>query len=284
MSFFEEVDSMGLIERHIGAVESLEEDETKKLLSKYKSIRQELRDRLDRLPETSYSAQKLRGVLAQVDGALAAMGDSLKSGISPSIRKMALQSATDLEAEIGKFSKHFTGAAAPVNVDALAVALDTENFLINRFQASIDAYTQQTRQIMTQQITNAIIEEAPLGVITKRMNQYLMLEEWKLLRIGRTELHNVYNLGKMTSMTQVQERYLPDLKKTLIHPMDNRTGEDSKQLARKNPIVDIDKPFEFTYVRKLQNGQTRKEKRVFMVPPDRPNDRAILVPYRAAWN
>jgi hypothetical protein len=99
-------------------------------------------------------------------------------------------------------------------------------------------------------------------------------EEWKLFRIARTELHGVYNLGKMNGMKETRTAYLPDLMKALIHPMDSRTGADSKYLAEIDPIVPIDQPFRYRW-----QGQVR----VFMAPPDRPNDRAILVPYRQAW-
>jgi hypothetical protein len=57
--------------------------------------------------------------------------------------------------------------------------------------------------------------------------------------------------------------------------MDERTAQDSIELAQKNPIIDIDKPFVQNY-----NGKEL----VFMTPPNRPNDRAILVPVRASYD
>lgn len=67
---------------------------------------------------------------------------------------------------------------------------------------------------------------------------------------------------------------IPDLKKTLFHPMDNRTGKDSKRLSQNNPIVPINEPFiEYSTGKKLE----------YMAPPNRPNDRAILIPYRDEW-
>ena len=68
-----------------------------------------------------------------------------------------------------------------------------------------------------------------------------------------------------------------------MHPIDNRTGDDSVQLASQNPVVDNDEPFRFTFRRATKNGIV-EEKRVFMFPPDRPNDRAILVPFRESWD
>jgi hypothetical protein len=106
------------------------------------------------------------------------------------------------------------------------------------------------------------------------IGRFFIGEEWKLTRIARTELHHVYNFSKMMGMGEVRDSTLPDLKKALMHPMDNRTAADSKRLAAENPIVDIDEPFRFKW---------KGEVRVFQAPPDRPNDRSILVPYREQW-
>ena len=76
---------------------------------------------------------------------------------------------------------------------------------------------------------------------------------------------------------------LADLKKTLFHPMDSRTASDSKQADRLDLVVDVDKPFQYTFKRRLADGTIRKEKRVFMTPPDRPNDRSVMVPYKKDW-
>lgn len=106
------------------------------------------------------------------------------------------------------------------------------------------------------------------------VGKFFLGEEWKLTRIVRTEMHGMYNYSKMNGMSELQEQRLPDLMKTLMHPLDKRTGKDSKALAQENPIIPIDEPFKFKW-----NGKTR----TFMAPPDRPNDRAILVPYRESW-
>ena len=91
--------------------------------------------------------------------------------------------------------------------------------------------------------------------------------------IARTELHNAYNLGKMRGMEETEED-IPDLQKALFHPMDSRTGKDSKYAASKDLVADLDKPFRYKW-----NGEWRE----FMNPPDRPNDRSILIPYRKSW-
>jgi hypothetical protein len=283
MSFFDTVDDLGIVESHIKKLETLEESESKELLKRYREIRQELRDRLDRLPPDSFTAQQLRIVLLQMEMATASMGSSMKDRIRPILLKMTGRGLDDLVSEIQAFSEKFTGAGVPINVNRSLVAEDASNFLVNRFETSIDAYSADVRKLLTMQISQAALEQVPLPSLVGRLSRFLIGEEWKLLRIARTELHHVYGLGKLKGMEAIAETTLPDLQKTLIHPMDSRTADDSKQLANLNPVVDIDKPFRFTYTRRLKNGEVRKDERVFMVPPDRPNDRSVLVPYRKIW-
>lgn len=275
MPFFEEVDSLGIIERHIQGVKKLEDKEAKTLLKTYGQIRGELRDRLDSMPGDTFSAQRLRGVLAQVDSALAAMSGGLKSDVKPASFEAAQSGIHDLLGEIKTFEKEFTGAVTPINLNAVRIATNTSNFLFNRFEASIDAYSEDVRAQLAQALTQGAIEEISFSELTRRLNRFLIGEQWKLERIGRTELHNIYNIGKLNGMTEVKSDFIPDLKKTLIHPMDSRTGKDSIALAREDLVVPIDEPFKFTWRGKL---------RVFMAPPDRPNDRAILVPFRDEWD
>ena len=82
-------------------------------------------------------------------------------------------------------------------------------------------------------------------------------------------------MSKNDGMVEIKKELIPDLKKSLFHPMDNRTAKDSKLAAHLNLVVDIDKPFKYTF-----NGKER----VFFNPPDRPNDRAIITAYRKAWD
>jgi hypothetical protein len=139
----------------------------------------------------------------------------------------------------------------------------------------LDSYSADIRSSVANSLTNAAIEELPLSEVVQRMSQFWIGEEWKLTQIARTELHNVYSMGKLNSLIEVRDNYLPDMKKTLFHPMDSRTGADSVYANRKNLIVALNEPFEYTW-----NGK----KRSYMSPPDRPNDRSVLVPYRNNWN
>lgn len=275
MPFFERVDSLGIVERHIQEVLKLEDKDASRLLKRYREVRQELRDRLDRFPEDTFSAQRMRGVLVQVDGAIAAMSESLKTGMKDVAGDAALLGVEHQLLEIRAFQDEFEGAVIPINLNAQLVAEDTERFLINRHQASLDAYSEDVRSNLVQSLTNESLAQSSLSTVVRKLGAFFQGEEWKLLRIARTELHNVYSVGKLNGMREVKNDYIPDLKKALMHPMDARTGDDSKALAAEDPAVPLDKPFVQRW-----KGKTF----TFMAPPNRPNDRAILVPYRKGWD
>ena len=275
MGFFEALPVSKLIQNNIKKVVQLEESEANKLLRIYKEVRRELIDRLSRATEGSFTEQQLRVTLVQVEAGINALTQQLKNQFNESVNKMGEQAVGNLTKEIERFSQAFEGSIQPINLDAVFITQDSRNFLFNQHQVTIDAYGQDVLRNVARGLTNSLVSRDSFGQVVTKMNKFLQVEEWKLQRLARTELHNVYNLAKLQGMRQVKEETLPDLKKTLIHPIDDRTGEDSKKLKKINPIVAIDKPFRFTF-----NGKER----VFMAPPDRPNDRAILVPYRKVWD
>lgn len=274
MPFFEEVDALQIAETHIQQVLKLEEKAAERLAKAYRSSRRRLNDRLLTISGDKFTAQQLRGALVQIDSALEAMASGMSAEMIDAGDMIARAGAEDILTEINAFDDHFLGAVTPINVNAVAIASDTNNLLINKYQSSLETYSQEVRSQLAQAMTNAAIEQVPYSEIIRRVGQFFIAEEWKIHRLARTELHQVYNLAKMKSMESLAKRAVPDLKKTLIHPMDSRTGKDSKYANKLNLIVPINEPFRYKW-----QGQER----VYMTPPDRPNDRSILVPYRDSY-
>ncbi len=283
MPFFGNQTVIDIAESHIRQIRDLEEAEAARLLARYRQIRFSLRDRLDTLPPGRFTAQHLRGVLVQVETAISAMESSLLTGMELGAENISLEGVEHIVEEIETFEEEFTGAVVPISLDAAIIASENNNFLLNRYDASIKAYSADIRSILVSGLSQATIEEVTVGQVLQRLGRFFIGEEWKLQRLARTEFHHVYNAAKLRSMTRIHERFIPDLKKTLFHAMDERTAEDSKQLAQKNPIIPISEPFKFVYLHTLKSGEVREDVRIFMNPPDRPNDRSILLPYREEW-
>mgnify|MGYP000579516427 CR=1 FL=1 len=280
MPFFDSVDEDATVEGHAKAVQKLQKSQAQALIDDYKAARLDLIDRLSRAPYSSFTAQQLRGVLAQVNVSIAVMSDSIKGNMRQGSIESAMKGVEHLQTEIRKFSSKFTGAVVPINLNAVKVASDTSNFLFNNYETSMQKYDADVRARIARGLTQAAIEQLPYEQIVAKVGKFFQGTEWELQRVVRTELHHTYALGKFNAMKEVRREVLPDLKKALYHPMDSRTGQDSIELAERNPILPMDKPFVQNY---RATPKSKVQRFVFMVPPNRPNDRAILIPYRDAW-
>lgn len=272
--FFGDATIADLAEAHAEEVVKLSEAEMRRVLKEYKRIRQDLRDRLDVMNRGTFTAQQMAGTLTQIEVAIQAMTLALAGDMETATEHLADVGLDHLVKEIEKWDKHFRGAIVPVNLDNALIASDVSNFLFEKHQVSLSAYGESLRAFMAQELSNAVIGNLPAGEVNRRLGQIFLGEEWRLQRIVRTEMSNAYNVGKIRGMQETRDQFMPDLKKTLWHPMDSRTGKDSRKLAQDNPIVDVDEEF--------VEDSTGKTKR-YMAPPNRPNDRAILIPYRESW-
>lgn len=274
MSFYDEVDGLGIVEDNIKAALRLQDEQSQAILSAYAGERDRLVQRLNLLPSGSFTAQHLRGVLAQVQGTIEAINSKMAGTLVDGAYQSALEGITGLVDQIETFDNHFTGAVTPINLNAAALAHDTSQLLVTKYDTNLDAYGNDLMTQITNGLFTASIGETSYEEVVGRISKFFTAEEWKLRRIVRTELHNIFNLGKIKGMQRLSESDIPDLKKTLMHPMDGRTGKDSMYAAQLGLVAAIDEPFQYDWA-----GRTR----TFMAPPDRPNDRAILVPYREEW-
>lgn len=282
--FFEEVDGLGISELHIQRLMTFEQSEGEKIIEVYRRVRDQLRRKLSFWQAAGpdrFTAQRLRGVLVQVQSALDALEDGLIKPMVTSGRDTSIFAVENLQSEIEAYEEHFTGAVMPIDLDALAYANETENFLIEKYEASLDRWSQTVRSRIQTSLIDGVVMESTNEEMMGRLLENWGAQEWELRRIVRTEIHSIYNGSKVRGMRDVRRRQLPDLKKALLHPLDKRTAEDSLYLAKLNPIMPIDEPFHYIY---QPSGSSKKYPRTFMAPPDRPNDRAILIPYRDAWD
>lgn len=266
---------MRIIERNIQRLQGIEERQSKEMMKIFIDARIRIKEALLSSREGSFTEARLNISLAQVDTIIqeTKIKTSLRSRDSSDIARE--QSIIDLSREINLFSKKFEGINRQIPIDEILNSLESENLLMNRYQSSVDRYSDGMRDFIQRELTQAIISaESPTRLIN-RISDELKLKEWQIARITRTELHNTYNMTKNDGMVDIKKTLIPDLKKSLFHPMDSRTGNDSKLADRLSLVVDIDKPFKYNF-----NGKER----VFFNPPDRPNDRAIMTAYRGAWD
>lgn len=281
MDFLENPDVEDLAEHHAGQILDLQDREAKRIMRSYRRVRQDLRDRLEQLPAGSFSAQRARGMLVQIDAALEAMQTGILGDMDSAAESAALLGVDHLATEVKRWDRKFKGAVTPIDLDAVRAAAVDDTFLFNQgelYKSGMTAYSSGLRRRFQQGLLDATIAgdsmAQTIADLNAKIGKTFLGEEWKLERLVRTELHNVYSMGKLNGMSELADGPMPDLMKTLFHPMDKRTGDDSKRLNRNNPIVPVDDPFI-----EDSTGKTL----TYMAPPNRPNDRAILIPYRKSW-
>lgn len=284
MSFDSDIDAQGMAQAHALRVLSLEDAEAQKLEKVYRRVAARLRGRLKNTPRDTFTAQRMRVVLIQVEAALLELEkdslDFLLRG-ARSVSEVAAQHTVD---EVNEFNDYFKGALAPVNIDTQLIAMEYSQRLFNNYEVSMKTYTAGLRNKIATGIQDMLIEGATQEQMIERMvdnegiGRFFAGEEWRLRRIARTELHGIYGGAKMATLGRVASQE-PDIMKTLFHPIDSRTGEDSEQAHQLKLRVPVSEPFVYTFKTKGGKSITR----TFMHPPDRPNDRSILIPYHPSW-
>ena len=279
MPFFQDVDDMTLIERHIRKVAGLENTQSKVLISEYKRAIKEIRPKLTAAIPGSYTQEQLEFILKQLEAAVSATNRRVKKEVSLGTDMATEMGKEDSIKEVNAFEKRFNNIQRMIPIDLILASADRDNFLFNQFQSSMQTYSETFRNKMQQRLTQGLIQKKPLGSVIGEISADFDGDQWRIARIVRSELHNIYNVAKMRTLGDIRKKLIPDLKKTLFHPMDNRTGKDSIEAARKNLIVDVDQPFKYSF---KQGGKVIV--REFMAPPDRPNDRSIMVPYRESYD
>lgn len=275
MPFFQDIDNLSILERHSTRLEGVEIRQAQKLLKEYKRARQEIKlQMLSNSLDNKFTEGKLNNALAQIEAAISQLRSKIGFQIQDGFDFLSSQGVEDSVDEMDAFDRAFGGGFGKLPFDTIVDSTDPANYLFNQYASSIDSYNEGLRNQFQSTLTQSLIQQKSWSQAVFDMESVFDMEEWKLARIVRTELHGIYNVSKMNGFFNIRENYIPDLMKTLYHPMDSRTGKDSIELAKENLIVPIDQPFVFTY-----KGKTR----TFMTPPDRPHDRAILIPYRKSY-
>lgn len=291
MAFFQRIDALGVAEDHAQRVLSMEQQEAERLIRRYEKVAQDIRRRLQNLPEDTFSAQFMRGVLLQIEAAMVAFEKDMQGEIGGSVRKIVRQGTEDTLAEIRRFNDEFRGAVQPMDIDTNLAATQTSDRLFNEYQASLERYSQDLRHKLAANLRDMQLQNLTKDQMLDRMlrqrgiEKFFAGESWRLRRIVRTETHDMYGTAKQELLTRIADEHEPAMKKALYHPMDSRTADDSKFLLAQaelpesereaRVVVPVKEPFEYYW------GGDRRQ---FMNPPDRPNDRSTLIPFHDSWD
>jgi polyribonucleotide nucleotidyltransferase len=149
---------------------------------------------------------------------------------------------------------------------ALAFILATSP-IINNLGDEIESVISKEKHIksVTSLIDSEILDKTLKQTVEESHQEVIQKSVKKLERIARTEAWREVNEARLKEFQDKGYKY-----KTTYPIKDDKTGDDSWYYYSLRQIKPINEPFEYIW-----KGVTR----TFMAPPDRPNDRNVLIPY-----
>jgi len=121
-------------------------------------------------------------------------------------------------------------------------------------------------QAVIEKWSNKMLAKELDGVFDKDSPNYFNYKN-RNLTIATTESFRIMNTGQFNTAKRLKFTH-----KYLFNVLDSKTGADSEiaesKYGSEDKAIPIDNPFTYTYSGK---------KRVYMLPPDRPNDRSMVI-------
>jgi hypothetical protein len=276
-----------LFEAHLHQLKRVVEKRgVKGLETLYKEARSDIYDRLLRSGKASQKATpvQLRAMLGQVDAVLSKMGSDVETHLKDVGMLAAELGGEHAVKEYKLLEEHFRGTTPVLDLDKASVFRNmvegVDSSLLRRYRLQSQSWSLNAISAMENRLSIGALSGKPLeDMIRDAMDAGGVLDEqrWKAERIVRTEMAHAHGATKHEAMKRTSEELGDDsLQKRLIETFDDRTGDDSFLIH--GQTVPINKPF--SYKRKKAGAWVKIE---FMHPPNRPNDRAVVIPWDPAW-
>lgn len=256
----------------------------------YRRSEDELREKLERLARIgrgqTFGAHHLRLVQAQVSQGVHQLEGGIKD-VLVDRGAVGLKLAPEHVAEAANKLHEGFGSPTPI-VQAEQMATFQGLYrgvppsLLDRFEKSSRLYGQPVVNKIRDELSLSIIQKESMDAAVDRVigtSGIFHGQRWRAERIVRTELSWGYGVAKQRGMEVLRDQHVPGLQKRLVATFDNRTGMDSKDLD--GQTVDVDKPF----IWHVRNSKGRVKRTVlYMQPPNRPNDREVVIPWNPGWS
>lgn len=232
----------------------------------------------------SFTATQLRITLGQVEDVVSQLNRGVRGVVTDQAGIAADKSARGLVQYMETAERKFgAGRSLPLTKVALvdAAVSGAEASALRRLASTkgdprglsvLQRYGVKTIGLFENEMQQALVQGTPWAEVRANMvaqSPFLQQQpaHWAE-RIVRTETMAAYNRAGTESI-QAANKVLGDMVRILSATFDNRTGWDSYQVH--GQIRRPDEPFEWGF------GYQ------YMDPPNRPNDREVVVPHRIAW-
>lgn len=270
---------MGVVEiRGVGRMRTL-----------YGEARRDLEERLSAMVARgrgdTFGAQHLRQVLTQVADVAGGFQRGLKDHLASTGRMAAILAPRHATDTIARMEHKFGRMTPVVQAEQAAVVAGVDRAvvpsLLSRFDASVRTYGPQAIASIQRDLAGSILRQEGVDEAVDRVvgaRGLFERQRWRAERIVRTELSYSYGVTKQRSMEALHVK-VPRLMKRLVATHDARTGQDSLDLD--GQTVEVHQPFVW-HVKNSRGIPTGKVVH-YMQPPNRPNDREVVVEWMPEW-
>lgn len=267
---------MGLMERRgVGRLRKLYAEAEAEVVGKLRKLTRAGRG-------ATFSAHHYRMVLTQVRDGIQQLEQGMRAQLGRESRTAGMLAHRQVVEAIKSGTKKFSGHTPVLRAEQAAVAKGiyegVEPSLLKRHASSVARYGAPTIRAVEHQMALSLTSGDNVHDAVTRVQDAIAGERWRAERIVRTEMSYSFGVTKQASMVELR-REIPQLKKRLVATWDDRTGKDSKELD--GQTVDVHQPFVW-HVKDSHGNPTGKVVH-YMQPPNRPNDREVVIPWRPGW-
>ena len=259
----------------------------RKVRGLYEQIRAELEADLATMVRAgqgkSFTAFHMRSVLIQVRDGLKVFQTGLASELSNSGEATALLAQRHVVGAIKAFEKRFAGTEPVLRLEEASVFRSVyrgvEPSLLMRHHKLTANYPMATIQRVQGQLAMSMLRGDGVGDAVRRIaakGGVFDRERWRAERIVRTEGSYAYGVTNQQCLAEVSHE-VPGLMKRMISTFDGREGEDAKEQHLQTVPYDA----EFVWHKKTKHGVEIVR---YQNPPSRPNDRAVVIPWREDYH
>lgn len=235
-----------------------------------------------------FTPHQQRIVLAQVRQGQALLSARMAGEQGDLTRQAQVDSLRGLSSMIGKLEKQYTGADVPLSIDEAArfwgVIDKRRASLLKQHRSSMATYGSRVVESIQKNLALSLVQQETTEDAIDRVRKVAGNEWWQAERIVRTETAWAMNATHADGIAETAEDLGDMYMRWTEHvdddgtPMDDRVGEDS--IAMHGQVAKPGGKFMMPPDPEVSDSLIGKS---WPFPPNRPNDRAVLSPWRPGW-
>lgn len=259
----------------------------------YQNMLDEVKRKLARVASGSFSSAQLRGMLAQIKIGLTAILREMSGQLGDAAFKIGMATARAQLEDVARLEAQFSGALVQLPVLETArlrgLVQGQTSSLLSFHQTSLARYGSHLVGRMETALGAALATGESSHEAIDRIMKVGDLEWWRAERIVRTELSYAAQASNRTAIQEQSKELGGDLwMRWNEHvsdsgaPLDDRVGDDS--IAMHGQVAPPGG--RFTQPPSTPSGEPVSKSLAgesWEHPPNRPNDRSVLTPWRAHW-